>query len=69
MPVSHLMMIMYETIQEDGCDRTRKEVQEKSKDGTKIGGEKRQEGERRKKYSAAMIEGIKRNATTYLVTP
>ena len=69
MPVSHLMMIMYETIQKDGCDRTRKEVQEKSKDGTKIGGEKRQEGERRKKYSAAMIEGIKRNATTYLVTP
>ena len=65
-PVSHLKMIMDETIQDDGCDRTRKEVQNKSKDGTKIGGEKRQEGERRKKYSAAMIEGIKRNATTYL---
>ena len=45
-PVSHLMPIMDETIQEEGCDRTRKEVQEKSKDGTKIGGEKRQEGER-----------------------
>ena len=29
-------------------------------------GEKRQEGERRKKYSAAVIEGIKRNATTYV---
>ena len=39
-PVSHL------TIQEEGCDRTRKEEQGKSTDGTKIGGEKRQEGER-----------------------
>ena len=38
----------------------------KSMDGAKIGGEKRQEGERRKKYSAAVIEGIKRNATTYV---
>ena len=45
-PVSHLMIIMDETIQEEGCDRTRKEVQGKSTDGTKIGGEKRQEGER-----------------------
>ena len=59
-------LIMDETIQEEGCDRTRKEVQGKSRptDGTKIGGEKRQEGERRQKYSAAVIEGIKRNATT-----
>ena len=65
-PVSHLMIIMDETIQEEGCDRTRKEVQGKSTDGTKIGGKKRQEGERRKKYSAAVIEGIKRNATTYV---
>ena len=66
MPVSHLMIIMDETIHEEGCDRTRKEVQGKSTDGTKIGGEKRQEGERRKKYSAAVTEGIKRNATTYV---
>ena len=65
-PVSHLMIIMDETIQEEGCDRTRKKVQGKSTDGTKIGGEKREEGERRKKYSAAVIEGIKRNATTYV---
>ena len=65
-PVSHLMIIMDETIQEEECDRTRKEVQGKSMDGAKIGGEKRQEGERRKKYSAAVIEGIKRNATTYV---
>ena len=65
-PVSHLMIIMDETIQEVECDRTRKEVQGKSMDGAKIGGEKRQEGERRKTYSAAVIEGIKRNATTYV---
>ena len=67
-PVSHLMIIMDETIQEEGCDRTRKEVQGKSTDGTKIGGEKSQEGERRKKHSASVIdlEGIKRNATTYV---
>ena len=65
-PVSHMMIIMDETIQEEGCDRTRKEVQMKSTDGTNIGGEKRQEGKRRNKYSAAVIEGIKRNATTYV---
>ena len=68
-PVLHLMPIMDETIQEVGCDRTRKELKEvqgKSTDGTKIGGEKRQEGERRKKYSASVLEGIKRNATTYV---
>ena len=56
MPVSHLMITMDETIQEEGGDRTRTEVQGKSTDGTKIGGEKRQEGEKRKKYSAAVIE-------------
>ena len=65
-PVSQLMIIMDETIQGEGCDRTRKEVQGKSTGGTKIGGEKRQEGERRKKYSAAVIEGIMRNGTTYV---
>ena len=65
-PVSHLMIIMDETIQEEGCDRNRKEVQGKSTDGTKIGGEKTQEGEGRKKYPAAVIEGMKRNATTYV---
>ena len=58
--------IMDESIQEEGCDRTRKEVQGKSTDGTKIGGKKRQEGESRNNYSAAVIEGIKRNATTYV---
>ena len=36
-------------------------VQGKNTDGTKS-----EEGERRKKYSGAVIEGIKRNATTYV---
>ena len=65
-PVSHMMIIMDETIQEEGCVRTRKEVKGKSTDGTTIGGDKRQDGERRKKYSAAVREGIKRNSTTYV---
>ena len=65
-PVSHLMIIVDETIQEEGCDRTRKEVQGKSTDGTKIGEEMGQDGGRRKTYSAAVIDGIKRNSTTYV---
>ena len=62
----HLMIIVDETIQEEGCDRTRKEVQGKSTDGTKIGEEMGQDGGRRKTYSAAVIDGIKRNSTTYV---
>ena len=57
------------TATEEGCDRTGKEVQGKSSDETKIGGEKRQEAERGKKYSADVIEVIKMNATTYVETP
>ena len=66
MPVSYLMMIVYETVHEEGCDKTRKEGQEKSTDGTKIGDEMRQDGGRRNKYSAAVIDGIKRNSTIYV---
>ena len=46
-PVAYLMIIMDEAVQEEGCDKTRKEGQEKSTDGTKIGGDMRH-GERRK---------------------
>ena len=66
MPVSYLMMIVDDTVQEEGCDKTRKEGQEKSTDGTKIGVEMIQDGGRRKTYSAALIDGIKRNSTTYV---
>ena len=65
-PVSYLMMIVDETFQEEGCDKTRIEVQEKSTGGTKIGEEMRQHGGRRKTYSAAVIDGIKRNSTIYV---
>ena len=60
------MMIVYETVQEEGCDKTRKEGQEKSTDGSKIGEEMRQDGGRRQTYSAAVIDGIKRNSMIYV---
>ena len=44
----------------------RKEGQGKGIDGTKIGGEMGQDGERRKTYSAAVIDGFKRNSTIYV---
>ena len=60
-PVACLMIIVDETVQEEECDRTRKEGQENNTDGTKIG-EGRQGGERRKSYSAGVIGGFKRNS-------
>ena len=65
-PVAYVMIIMDETVQEDGGDKTGKEGQDKSTDGTKIGGEMGRNGERRKTYSAAVIDGIKRNSTIYV---
>ena len=65
-PVSYLMMIVDETVQEEGCDKTRIEGQEKSTDGTNIGEEMRQDGGRRKTYSVAVIDGIKKNSTIYV---
>ena len=65
-PVSYLMMIVYDTVQEEGCDKTRKEGQEMSTDGTKIGEEMRQDGDRRKTYSGAVVDGNKRNSTIYV---
>ena len=66
MPVAYLMIIIDETRQEEESDKTRKEVHEKRTDGTKIGGEMGQDGERRKKYSAAVIDGIKRNSRIFV---
>ena len=60
------MIIIDETIQEEDSDTTRKEGQEKGSDGTKIGGEMGQDGERRNTYSAAVIDGFKRNSTIYV---
>ena len=38
----------------------------KKTDGSKIGGDMGQDGERRKTYSAAVIEGFKRNSAIYV---
>ena len=59
-PAAYLMIITDETRQEEESDTNRNEGHEKRTDGTKIGGEMGQHGERRKKYSAAVIDGIKR---------
>ena len=37
-PVAYLIIIIYETLQEEESDTTRKEGREKRTDGTKIGG-------------------------------
>ena len=65
-PVASLMIIIYDTLQEEESDTIRKEEHEKKTDGTKIGGEMGQDGERRKTYSAAVIDVIKRNSTIYV---
>ena len=65
-PAAYLMIIIDETLQEEDSDTTRKEGQGKRTDGTKIGGEMGQHGERRKTYSAAVIDGFKRNSTIYV---
>ena len=65
-PVSYMMMIVDETVQEEGGDKTRIERQENSTDGTKIGEDMRHDGERRKTHSAAGIDVIKRNLTIYV---
>ena len=65
-PVAYLMITIDETLQEEESDTIRKEGHEKITDGTKIGREKGQDGVRRKSYSAAVIDGIKRNSTIYV---
>ena len=60
-----VMIIVDETVQEDGCDKTGKEGKEKSTDGRLEG--KDGTGLRKKKaYSTAVIDGIKRNSTIYV---
>ena len=65
-PVAYLMIIIYETLHEEESDKNRNEVHEKRTDGTKIGGEMEQDGERIKTYSVAVIDGIKRNSALYV---
>ena len=62
-PVAYLMIILDETLHEE---ESRKEAHEKRTDGTKIGGEMGLDGERRKSYSAAVIDGCERTSTIYV---
>ena len=60
-PATYLKIIRDVTRQEEESDTARKEGY-----GKKNGGEIRQDGERRKTYSAAVIEGFKRNSAIYV---
>ena len=62
-PAAYLMIILDETLHEE---ENRKEGHDKRTDGTNIGGEMGQDGERRKTYSAAVIVGYKRTSTIYV---
>ena len=60
-PAAFLVVILDTTAQEQESGATKK-GQEDSTEGNRIGGWIGQEGERRKSYSAAVIDGIKRNS-------
>ena len=60
-PAGFLVVILDTTTEEQESDTTKK-GQENSTEENRIG----QEGERRKSYSAAVIDGTKRNATIYV---
>ena len=64
-PAAYLMIILDETLQEEDSD-TRKEGQGKGTDGTKMGGGGGDGTAWRKTYSAAVIDGFKRNSTIYV---
>ena len=69
-PAAYLKIIRDVTRQEEESDTARKEGYGKKTDGTKIGGEMGQDGERRKTrrktYSAAGILRFKRNSAIYV---
>ena len=65
-PAAYLKIIRDVTRQEEKSDTARKEGYGKKADGTKNGGQIGQDGERRKTYSAAVIEGFKRNSAIYV---
>ena len=64
-PAAFLVVILDTTAEEEESDATKK-GHENSTEDNQIGGRIGQEGERRKSYSAAVIDGIKRNATIYV---
>ena len=64
-PAAFLMVILDTTAEEEESSATKKGL-ENSTDENQIGGWVGQEGERRKSYSAAVIDGIKRNSRIYV---
>ena len=64
-PAAFLMVILDTTAEEEESSATKK-GQENSTDENQIGGWVGQEGERRKSYSAAVIDGIKINSRIYV---
>ena len=64
-PAAFLMVILDTTAEEEEISATKK-GQENSTDENQIGGWVGQEGERRKSYSAAVIDGIKRNSIGFM---
>ena len=64
-PAVYHMIIIDETLQEEDSDTTSKKGG-KGADGTNIGGAMGQDGERRKKYSAAVTDGIKRKSRIFV---
>ena len=68
-PAAYLMIILDETLHEEESDKTRKGGHDMRTDGTKIGSEMGQDGQRRKTYSAAVIDGFKRTSRIYVGDP
>ena len=64
-PAAFLVIILDTTAEEEESDATKK-GQENSTEENQIGGWIGQEGERRKSYSAAVIDDIKRNCRIYV---
>ena len=64
-PAAFLVVILDATAEEEESSATKK-GQEDSTEENRIGGWIGQEGERRKCYSAAVIDGIKRNSRIYV---
>ena len=65
-PATYLKIIRDATRLEEESDTAGKEGYGKKTDGSKIGGDMGQDGERRKTYSAVVIEGFKRNSAIYV---
>ena len=64
-PAAFLVVILDTTAEEEESGATKK-GQEDSTEENRIGGWIGQEGERRKSYSAAVIDGTKRNSRIYV---